>query len=123
MVFGLRTEGSRLILFLLRLQPFDVLAASVDLVLVTLNLLLLAVVGVFLSLQLVADQCAGAESEAAADCRARSRMPHRRADESASRRPAEDADAGAFFSCTQRTARAARDQKRPREYQYRCLVM
>src|SRR5512145_435096 len=76
-----------------------------------------------MSLQLVADQCARAESEAAADRRTRSRMSHRRADESACRRPAKGADASAFFSRAQRTARAARDEERPCQYQYRCVVM
>src|SRR5215510_2376339 len=69
----------RLILTLLTLQPFDFLAAPVYLSLIPVNLLLLLVVGVLLSLQLVADQGTGAEPKATANSCAYTRMTYRRA--------------------------------------------
>src|SRR5215470_14690171 len=70
---------SELIFTLLALQPFDFLAATVYLSLIPVNLLLLLVVGVLLSLQLVADQGTGAEPKATANGCAYTRMTYRRA--------------------------------------------
>jgi hypothetical protein len=65
---------------LLAAQALNFLAVAIYLNLVALYLLLLAVICILLPLQLIPDQCPGAESKAAADGRARSRMPYRRAD-------------------------------------------
>src|SRR4029434_7469197 len=68
--FALDTQPLRRLVFtLLTLQPFDFLAAAIDLSLIPANLLLLLIIGVLLSLQLVANQSTGAEPKAAANRR------------------------------------------------------
>ena len=58
--FAAGKTAGRLVFTLLPLQPLDVLAVTIDFGLVAIDLLLLAVISVLLTLQLVADQRAGA---------------------------------------------------------------
>ena len=55
-----RTRSRATLVLLLALQPLYVLAIAVDLGLITVDLLLLLVIGIFLSLDLIADERAGA---------------------------------------------------------------
>jgi hypothetical protein len=61
------------------------------------NLLLLAIVCILLSLQLIADQRAGAQPKTTADRCTGTRMAHGRADQSTGCCAAKSTDAGAFF--------------------------
>src|SRR5262249_5127444 len=92
---------SELIFTLLTLQPFDFLAAAVYLSLIPIYLLLLLIVGVLLSLELVADQGTGAKPKATANGCAYAGMTYRSADQTTRRRPAGGADAGTFLRCGQ----------------------
>jgi len=78
--------------------------------LVIANLAVLPVVLVFLPLELVTDQCARAQSEAAADSRTGGRMADRRSDNTTDGGSAQRADAGALFPSGQRTTGAAAEQ-------------
>ena len=51
-----RTVSRAILVLLLALQPLEVLAIAVDLSLVAVDLLLLLVIGIFLSLDLIADE-------------------------------------------------------------------
>ena len=93
---------------LLSLQPLDVLAGTVDLSLIAVNLLLLLVIGDFVTLQLIADQCSRAETETASDSRSSSRITDGGADTATRRRATEGAYAGAFLACGQRSTGATR---------------
>jgi hypothetical protein len=56
----MRLDKRYLIFTALTLQPLNLLAVALGLGLVTIDLLLLLVIGVFMALQLVADQRTGA---------------------------------------------------------------
>jgi hypothetical protein len=67
-LFGELAFTSRHSVFsLLPLQPLDILAGTVDFSLIAVNLLLLLVIGDFVTLQLIADQCSRAQTETTAD--------------------------------------------------------
>ena len=70
--------GRKRLVFLLPLQALNLLAVAVDFRLVTVDLLLLLVVGILVALQLIANQRAGAQTQSAADRRAGARTAHRR---------------------------------------------
>lgn len=96
----MRVEGTaaRLVFALLAPYPLDLLAIAVYLILIALNLLLLTVVGVFVTLQLIADQRPGPETKSAADGCAGSWMPDCRADEPARDSSTDGTDARALLT-------------------------
>jgi hypothetical protein len=93
-----------LIFSTLALQALNFLTLAVQLGLITVDLLLLAVVGVLSALQLVTDQSASAQSESATDRRAGGGVTHCGTDNAARGGAAKGADTGAFFPCAQRPA-------------------
>lgn len=58
-------------------QIFEFTALALELLLVLINLLVLAVGGIFPSLQLIADQCTRAQTQCRTDRCARARMAYR----------------------------------------------
>jgi hypothetical protein len=93
----------------LPLEPLDVLALAIELHLIAIDLLLLAVIGYLVALQLITDQCAGAQTERTTDGSARARVTDRGADDATCRRAAKRTYASAFFTGTERAARASRE--------------
>src|SRR5512146_1229239 len=100
---------SRLILGITA-QIFDVAPLALDILLISVNLLILIGRLILTALQLVADQRAGAETQCRADRRAGRRMAHCRPDDTAGRSASQRADAGAFFPGGQRSPRAPGNQ-------------
>ena len=91
-------------------QIFEFTALALELLLVLIDLLVLVISGIFPSLQLIADQCARAQTQCRADRCARARMAYRRADKTAGRGAAKRADPGTLLTSGQRPARATRQQ-------------
>jgi hypothetical protein len=91
-------------------QPLEVLAITVDLSLIPIDLLLLLVIGYFMPLQLVPNQSTGAQPKAAANGCACTGMTHSSPNEATGSCSAKRADASAFFTSTQRSAGTACEQ-------------
>jgi hypothetical protein len=96
-----------LIFISLTFQPLNSLAVSNDFSLISLNLLLLLVIGVLLTLQLVSHQRAGAETEGSADCCSGTRMANSGADDPPCRGAAKRSDSSPLFTCGQRATGTA----------------
>ena len=79
-------------------ETLQLVALSFDLRLIPANFVVLTVVLLFLPLDLVADERAGAKAQTAADGCAGGRMAHGTADKSAHGRAAKGAYSGALFS-------------------------
>jgi hypothetical protein len=86
------------LVFALAPQCFHIPALALNLGLVGVDLPLLIRLTVFLALQLVPNQYAGAKSKSPADRRSGTRMPNRRANDPTRASSAERANAGAFFT-------------------------
>jgi hypothetical protein len=99
-----------LILVSLAFQPLDSLTVPSDFSLISLNLLLLLVIGDLLALQLVSHQRAGAEAEGSADCCSGTWMAHSGADKPACCGTAQRSDTSPFFACGQRATGTADHQ-------------
>jgi hypothetical protein len=89
--------------------------------LIALNLLLLAVIGVFLTLQLVTDQRSGSKAEPSANCRSGPGMSNGGSNETTRQCPAERADTRAFLARRQGTTSAPGSKKHPCQYEYEGL--
>jgi hypothetical protein len=96
-----------LVLISLAFEPLDSLPVPSDFSLISLNLLLLLVIGDLLTLQLVSHQRAGAETEGSADCCSSTWMAHGGADKPACRGTAQRSDTSPFFTCGQRATSTA----------------
>jgi hypothetical protein len=84
--------------FFLFFQFFDLAPLALKLGLIGVDLALLVGLLLFLSLQLVADQRAGAKAKGTADSGADARRSHGGANNTAHRRPPEGADSRAFLA-------------------------
>ena len=98
-----------LVFISLAFQPLNTLPVSRDFSLVFLKLLLLLVIGDFVTLQLVSHQGAGAEAEGSADCCSGARMANSGANKPACRGAAQCSNPGSFFPCGQRATGTASD--------------
>jgi hypothetical protein len=92
----------------LSLEAVEILAGTIDLSLIPVNLLLLLVIGVLMTLQLVANQCPRTKPETTADSRPNPRTTDGSAYQATRRRAAEGANAGAFLAGGQRSTSATR---------------
>src|SRR5687768_5827009 len=90
-----------LIFISLAFQSLNSLPVSGDFSLVSLNLLLLLVIGDLLTLQLVSHQRAGAQAEGSADCCSGTRMANSGADDPPCRGAAKRSDSSPLFTCGQ----------------------
>jgi hypothetical protein len=90
-----------LVLISLAFHPLNSLPVSSDLSLISLNLLLLLIIGDLLTLQLVSHQRAGAETEGTTDCCSGTWMPNSGADKAACRGTAQCSDPSPLFTCGQ----------------------
>ena len=79
-------------------QSLNFLTVAVDFGLVSLNLLILPEILIFMSLQLVTDECARTEAQSSADRCPCPRVADGGADQSARGGAAQRADSGAFFT-------------------------
>jgi hypothetical protein len=99
------TSG-RLVFTGLTLQSLNILTVTIDFGLVAIDLLLLLIVCILVTLQLITNQCTGAETQRTADQSASCGTPYGRADDAAGGSAAQGADTGAFLACAEGTAGA-----------------
>jgi hypothetical protein len=102
-----------LVFIALPLHPLDFLALAIELRLIAVNLLLLAVIGYLMTLQLVTDQGACAETQSTANRSPSTRVTDGGTNDSTRGGAAKGANASAFFTGAERPAGASRKQKSP----------
>jgi hypothetical protein len=91
-------NGAKESVFLLFFQLFDLASLAIQLGLIGVDLALLVGLLLFLSLHLIADQCAGAKAKSTTDSGANARRSHGGANNTAHRRAPDGSDSRAFLA-------------------------